>query len=256
MNMQDQEGPRRPQAPPRASFATTRWSIVLRAGRLADSHDTRQALNDLIECYWYPLYAFCRRQGNNDHDAMDLTQGFFTHLLGSEALESVSPEKGRFRSFLLASFKNYMANQRRAASTIRRGGAAIMLSLTAADFQERYDREPVNLETPELLYDRSWVQTLLHRVRVRLAEEYHHAGKSELYALLEPHLTHSGDDAIPRAEIGHRLNLSPAAVSMSIHRMRRTYGELLRQEVAATLDDPGDVEDELRTLMALVSEAR
>jgi RNA polymerase sigma-70 factor (ECF subfamily) len=234
----------------KARFATTQWSLVLRAG--GGDADTRQALTDLFNAYWYPLYAFCRRQGNADHDAMDLTQGFFTHLLSANALESVSPEKGRFRSFLLASFKNFMANQRRAAATLRRGGTVTTHSLSAEDFQTRYASEPADGETPELLFQRSWVEALLKRVRDRLEEDYSRAGKSELFGLLEPHLTERGE-AVPRPEISRRLSLSSAAVAMSIHRMRRRYGELLRQEVASTLDDPADVEDELRALMSVVS---
>lgn len=226
---------------------------MLRAG--ADpSEETRQALTELTYSYWYPLYAFARRQGHGDHDALDLTQGFFVHLLDGNALGTVSPDKGRFRSFLLASFKNFMANQRRAEETIRRGGAVTTFSLTADDFGTRFDREPVHNETPELCFQRSWVEALLLKVRSRLAEDYQQAGKAILFKLLEPHLTQLGD-AVPRAEVARQLNLSSAAVAMSIHRMRRRYGELLRQEVAATVDDPAEVEDELRTLMAIVSHA-
>jgi RNA polymerase sigma-70 factor (ECF subfamily) len=232
-------------------FGTTRWSVVLRAGAAA-SDETRDALNELIESYWYPLYAFSRRCGNSHHDALDLTQGFLAHLLQGEALRSVSPDKGRFRSFLLASFKNFMANQRRAAATLRRGGSVNTISLNDADFRIRYDREPAVNETPELLFERSWVAELLARVRARLADEYQRAGKQELFEFLEPHLA-SCREATPRAEICTRLNLSAAALAMSIHRMRRRYGELVREEVAATVDDPAHVDDELRTLMSLVS---
>jgi len=224
---------------------------VLRAGA-AGSADTRDALNELIESYWYPLYAFSRRCGNSHHDALDLTQGFLAHLLQGEALSSVSPDKGRFRSFLLASFKNFMANQSRAAATLRRGGSVNTISLNDADFRTRYDREPAVNETPELLFERSWVAELLARVRARLGEEYQQAGKQELFEFLEPHLA-GCHEATPRAEICRRLNLSAAALAMSIHRMRRRYGELVREEVAATVDDPAHVDDELRTLMSLVS---
>ena len=232
-------------------FGTTRWSVVLRAGAAA-SDETRDALNELIESYWYPLYAFSRRCGNSHHDALDLTQGFLAHLLQGEALRCVSPDKGRFRSFLLAAFKNFMANQRRAAGTLRRGGGVTTISLTDADFRVRYDREPAHEETPEMLFERSWVEELLAGVRARLADEYRQADKRELFEFLEPHLA-GCREATPRAEICSRLNLSAAALAMSIHRMRRRYGELLRQEVAATLDDPANIEDELRTLMAIVS---
>ena len=182
---------------------------------------------------------------------MDLTQGYFTNLLGDDSLGSVSPEKGRFRSFLLASFTHFIANQRRAANTIRRGGASKTLSLSNADFQARYDREPTSIETPELLFERSWVESLLLSVRTRLAEDYQNAGKSELFMLLEPHLTYR-DDAMPRTEISRKLNLSPGTLAVSLHRMRRQYGDLLREEVAATVNDPADVEDELRALMKIV----
>lgn len=217
-----------------------------------ESDAAQQALAELTAAYWYPLYAYARRQGNGEHDAMDLTQGFFTHLISGHALESVSPEKGRFRSFLLVSFRNFMANQRRAADTARRGGAVTILSLSADDFQARFDREPTHDETPEACYQRNWVESLLAKVREELEDDYRQAGKSTLFELLEPYLTHRGD-ALPRAEISRRTNLSAAAVSMSIHRMRRRYGELLRQHVAATVDDPADIEDEIRTLMTIVS---
>lgn len=236
-----------------AHFHTTHWSVVRHAGE-SGSEQAKKALTELIKIYWYPLYAFSRRQGSNDHDAMDLTQGFFTHLLSGDALGSVSPDKGKFRSFLLASFKNFMANERRTAGAIRRGGLATVLSLSTTDFQTRYDREPVDRETPELLFERKWVEALLQRVRALLAQDYERAGKTELYTLLEPHLAHHGE-ALPRAEISSRLKLSMAAVAMSIHRMRRRYGELLREELAATVDNPADVESELKTLLEIASQA-
>ncbi len=232
-------------------FPTTRWSLVLRAGG-SQSPSDQQALSELIECYWYPLYAFCRRKGNSDHDAMDLTQGFVTHLLSRDRLDSVSSDKGRFRSFLLASFKNYMANEHRAANALRRGGSVAILSLDIEDYGQRYDREPSTDETPESLFERSWVEALLARVRARLASDYEKAGNEQLFALLEPHLTHQSD-ATSRDEIGRQLKLSSAAVAMSLHRMRRRYRELLREEVAATVEEPEEIDDELRTLMAIVS---
>jgi len=238
------------ESPPFKHFETTQWTLVLRAGVEA-ADGGRQALNDLIEAYWYPLYAFCRRQGNMHHDAMDLTQGFFAHFLTNELLAHVSPEKGRFRSFLLASFKNFMANQRRSAETIRRGGDVATLSLTTVDFETHYDREPIDDASPEQVFERRWVESLLARVRVRLAEDYRRAGKDELFRTLEPHLV-GGATSTPRAEVSRTLKLSTAAVAMSIHRMRRRFGELLRQEVAATVDNPADVDDELQHLMAVV----
>lgn len=243
------EANRSPQ--PRAKFATTHWSVILRA-REAPEDEAREALSQLSQTYWYPLYVFARRQGNSEHDAMDLTQGFFVHLLNGRALETVSPEKGLFRSFLLAAFKNFMANQRRASGAERRGGGATILSLDADDAATRYAREPAHDETPEVSYHRNWAEALLTSVRQKLADDYRKAGKSELFALLEPHLTHRAD-AESRVHIGRKFQLSVGAVNMSIHRLRRRFGELLRQEVAATVVDPNDVDDELRWLMSAVS---
>lgn len=232
-------------------FATTHWSVVLRAGGSPDE-ESHQALGELIETYWYPLYAFARQRGNSHHDALDLTQGFFAHMLKGPALQSVSPEYGRFRTFLLASFKNYMANEHRASETLRRGGGVKFVSLNLPDFESRFAREPIDAETPELVFERRWVESLLTCVRARLKQEYQRAEKAELFELLEPHLNF-GENSIPRGEIGQRLNLSLAAVAMSLHRMRRRFGELLRSEVAATVDNPAEIDDEVRTLMDIVS---
>lgn len=232
-----------------ARFPTTRWSVVLRAG-VSPTADSQQALHELFQTYWYPLYAFSRRSGNSHHDALDLTQGFFTHLLSGECLSTVSPDYGRFRSFLIAAFKNFMSNAHRASTAIRRGGNVRIVPLSEADFASHYENEPYSDETPELLFERSCVEALLSRVRQRLADEYARARKKQLFKLLEPHLTRRGE-GVSQAQIGQELHLSPAAVAMSIHRMRRRFGELLREEVAATLNDPIEVEDELSSMMAV-----
>lgn len=236
----------------RAKFQTTRWSLVLRAG--LDSSDGQQAWNDLIERYWYPLYAFSRQQGSNSHDAQDLTQGFFAHLLDRQALESVFANKGRFRTFLLAAFKNYIVNQYRADHAAKRGGSVTIHSLDHTDLAARFAQEKTTAETPEQAFDRRWVEALLDHVRERLRNEYATALKLPLFEQLHAHLTNDLQ-ALPYAEIGRKLSISPAAVAMSIHRMRRRYGELLYEEVAATVDDPRDVEDELRNLMSIVSQS-
>ncbi len=231
-------------------FNTTRWSVVLQAG-FSESDQQRQAWNALAQTYWYPLYLYCRRQGSCDHDAQDLTQGFFAHLLDKMALKTVSPEKGRFRSFLLAAFRNYMANVHRAASTLQRGGDHLISTLKPADLQSKYALESNREETPEQAYERSWVLSLLNRVRVRLGEDYQRAGRSKIFEVLQPFL--GVDQETPSREQAARLlNLSQAAVNMSIHRMRRRYGELLTEEVAGTVENASDVQDELRELMAIV----
>lgn len=235
----------------RSRFLTTNWSVVLRAGG-PNSDEARDSLGKLAETYWYPLYAFARRNGQNDHDAMDLTQGFFEHLLRNQALDSLSPVKGRFRAFLLTSFKNFAANVRRAAQSVRRGGSVSTISLGNVDFEARYNREQLAGESPDRIFERSWVASLLKRVHMQLQSDYQRAGKTELFELLEPHLMHR-DEALSRADICRRTNLSAAAVAMSLHRMRRRYGELLREEIAATLDNPAEIDDELRALMAIIS---
>lgn len=231
-------------------FVTTHWSVVLRAGK-PDSDDARNALDELIRTYWYPLYAYARHIGRDHHDAMDLTQGFFAHLLGGDVLGLVSPTYGHFRSFLLVSFKNFNANDHRARATVRRGGRVNVVSMTAPDFATRYETEPVDDVTPDMLFERQWVQTLLDCAHSRLAQEYERADKTEIFRLLEPHLTFS-DHPVSRSDVGRQLNLSPAAVAMSIYRMRRRYGELLRAEVAATIDETANIEEEVRSLMRIV----
>ncbi len=231
-------------------FNTTQWSVVLRACQSAPELE-RNAWNQLIQTYWFPLYAFCRRQQKSHQDAQDLTQSFFTHLMSAASLDTVSPTKGRFRSFLLASFRNYIANQIRFASTIQRGGKQTIFSLQADDLEDKFSRSCRWDESPERSFDRNWVEALLKRTLERLADDYRKADRHELFQLLEPHLS-SDSNALSRIEIGKRLSMSQPAIAMSIHRMRRRYGEILLNEVSRTVDNPADVEDELRRLMAIV----
>ncbi len=231
-------------------FQTTRWSLVLLAGQ-SGSIEGRDALGELIESYWYPLYAYSRRSGCNEHDASDLTQGFFAALLQERKLLVATATRGRFRSFLLSSFKNFSANRKRDAKALKRGGGVIVHSLQFQDSENRYAHEPFTDETAEQLYERSWVNSLLSRVEVRLGEDYHHAGRDEIFRLLHPHLMNRSD-ALPREKIGIELNLSSAAIAMSLHRMRQRYAELVREEVAATVESPDEIDDELRHLMTVV----
>lgn len=231
-------------------FNTTQWSVVLRACQSSPELE-RDAWNELIETYWFPLYAFCRRQQKSHQDAQDLTQSFFTHLMSAASLGTVSPTKGRFRSFLLASFRNYIANQIRFASTIQRGGKQTIFSLQADDLEAKFSRGCRLDETPERAFDRNWVEALLQRTRERLADDYQKANRQELFQLLEPHLM-CDENALSRLEIGKQLNMSQPAIAMSIHRMRRRYGEILLNEVSRTVEDPADAEDELRRLISIV----
>lgn len=238
------------EAPENKRFNTTQWSVVLRACQSGPELE-RISWNELIETYWFPLYAFCRRQKKSHQDAQDLTQSFFTHLMTAASLDTVSPMKGRFRSFLLASFRNFIANQIRSASTIQRGGKHQFFSLSANDVEARFSRGCKWDETPERAFDRNWVESLLQRTKDRLLDDYRNAGRQKLFELLEPHLM-SDENALSRLEIGKQLNMSQPAIAMSIHRMRRRYGDILLNEVSRTVEDPANVEDELRRLMAIV----
>jgi RNA polymerase sigma factor (sigma-70 family) len=237
-------------SPENKRFNTTQWSVVLRACQSEEELE-RRSWNELIETYWFPLYAYCRRQGKSHQDSQDLTQSFFTHLMTAASLDTVSPMKGRFRSFLLASFRNFISNQIRAATTIQRGGKHQFFSLSADDVEAKFSRVCKDDETPERAYDRNWVEALLQRTRSCLAEDYRKANKQELFELLEPHLM-CDDSALSRIEIGDRLKMSQPAIAMSIHRMRRRFGDILLSEVSRTVDDPFEAEDELRRLMAIV----
>ncbi|MFO1065861.1 MAG: hypothetical protein U0892_18515 [Pirellulales bacterium] len=186
---------------------------------------------------------------------MDHTQGFFAHILTNQFLTTVDPNKGRFRSFLLVSFKNYMANQRRSEDTAKRGGRHSVFSLSTSDLEDFRSLEPADTETPEAIYERAWALALLRRVRARLAQECVQSDKEQLFQLLEPHLVES-PQALSHAEIGHQLGLSTAAVTMTLYRLRRRYGEILREEVADTVRDTNEVDSELRELIQILGSTR
>jgi DNA-directed RNA polymerase specialized sigma24 family protein len=232
-------------------FGTTRWSLILLASD-SGSNEGSEALGELIQTYWYPLYAYSRRRGNDEHDACDVTQGFFAALLEEKKWAVASRTRGRFRSFLLASFKNYLANWKRDAKALKRGGGIKIHPLEIEGSEHRFKHEPFTDETAEQLYERCWVDSLLSRVDTRLREDYQRAGRDELFRMLHPHLMNRSD-ALPRETIGSELKLSPAAIAMSLHRMRQRYAELARDEVAVTVESPDDIDDEIRHLMAIVS---
>ena len=234
-------------------FQTTHWSEIFRARDMGNDEGSA-AWNKIAQSYWYPLYAFCRRRGASEQDAQDLTQGFFAHLMSGSKFDTVSPEKGRFRTFLLTSFKNYQLNQQRAASRIIRGGEKKFLTLDQANAEGRYLQAISTGESPERAFERDWAEALLASVTQRLANDYELAGKKELFSIIQSQLI-PGADSISRVEIGQKLNLSPAAVGMSIHRLRGRYREILLEEIAATVGNSDDVEDELRNLMAVLRKA-
>ena len=240
--------PTEDQQPPRDYFATTHWSVV----QLAARHDTtraQQALSKLCETYWYPLYACVRRQGHKPEDAQDLTQEFFARLLAKDFLASVNPGKGKFRSFLLASLKHFLANEWDRARAAKRGGGRAALSLDAADAETRYRLEPIDELSADRIFDRRWAMTLLERVVQQLQGEFERDGKAALFEQLKIVLI-MGKGAVSYGTVASNLGTSEGAVKVAAHRMRQRYRELLRGEVAQTVSSAADVDEELRNLFA------
>jgi RNA polymerase sigma-70 factor (ECF subfamily) len=236
-------------ARPRNYFATTHWSVVLNAGR-SETTRGRDALAALCETYWYPLYAYVRRQGHSPHDAEDLTQGFFACLLESESLAGVSPDKGRFRTFLLVALKRFLANEWHRANSQKRGGGSFHVPLQGHTAETRYIAEPIQELTAEKLYERRWALTLLDRVLDRLGQEFHNAAKSELFEKLKPYLM-GEKGAIPYAQAALASGLSEGAFKVAVHRLRRRFRELFREEVAHTVAKPEEIDQEIRHLLAV-----
>ncbi len=220
--------------PPR--FATTHWSLVVAAGQ-GDSPDAKAALATLCQIYWYPLYAYVRRHGHNPHEAQDLTQEFFARLLEKDYLHDADRERGKFRSFLLTAFKHFLSKERDRANALKRGGGRPTLSLDLPAGEQRYRREPADQSTPETIYERRWALTLLDQVITRLREEFVAAGKGPLFERLKVFLTGERGPE-PYARLAVELDLTEGALKVAIHRMRRRYRELLRAEIAQTVDTP------------------
>ena len=234
-----------------ATFKTTHWSVVLDA-RDGKGANASSAMETLCRAYWFPLYAFVRRQGYSPVDAEDLTQGFFTRLLEKDYLATVGREKGRFRSFLLATIKHFMADERDKALALKRGGGQSFVPLDFHQAEDRYRQELSDDFTPEKLYERRWVLTLMSVVFERLEKNYDDAGKHELYQVIQEFL--GGDpDSANYAAAAHRLDMSEGAVRVAVHRMRRRYGELFREEVAKTISNESEIEDEIRHIQNVLS---
>lgn len=237
--------------PEEHAFHTTRWSRVLLAGGPQEADEAQAALASLCRDYWYPLYAFARRRGLDVHDAEDATQGFLLHLLEAGTLMRAKEERGRFRSFLLGAMQKYLANEHRRKTAGKRGGGVATLSFDAMEAEERYRHEPRDPLTPEAQFERSWALALIDKVFRQLAGDYEEAGKRDLFEALRPYL--AGEAARPGYEVIARdLGMSTAAVGTAIFRMRRRYGEHLREEIAGTVSSPAEVEEEIAQLMRAV----
>jgi RNA polymerase sigma factor (sigma-70 family) len=242
--------PRRCPLSPRAEFATTHWSVVMAAGDRANPAAT-EALERLCRTYWYPLYAYVRRRGYEAADAEDFTQEFFARLLAGDYLARANPEKGRFRAFLLSGIKYLLSDERDKARSLKRGGAAPRISFDQADAEQRYRLEPLDTLTPERAFEKTWVATLLDGAGRRLRGEYLAAGKGELYERLNGFcLQGSGQPSY--AEEAARLHITESAVKSAIWRLRQRHQEIVREEVAQTLDDAEDMDDEIRYLLQVI----
>jgi RNA polymerase sigma factor (sigma-70 family) len=235
-----------------ADFAPTRWTLVLAAGRKG-TPESAAALETLCATYWYPLYAYARRHGATPEDAQDSTQGFFARLLEKEYVNAADRERGRFRAFLLTAFKRFLGKEREEKRAKKRGGGRTPLPLDVETAEGRYSREPSHDETPERIFERNWALTVIARALAALRERYAAEGKERVFDGLKDFLTGRSDEA-GYAEAGKPLGLNEGAVKTAVHRLRRRFRELLREEVAQTVCAPVDVEDELNLLRAALED--
>jgi RNA polymerase sigma factor (sigma-70 family) len=231
-------------------FATTQWSQVLRAGR-GTSPASREALARLCEAYWYPLYAYVRREGYDAQEAENLTQEFFARLLEKNYLRLADPSRGRFRSFMLASLRHFLSNERDRERAVKRGGRVTIVSFEIETAEGRYSLEPRDPETPERVFERRWALTLLERTLLRLREEFQAVGKQKLFARLEGYLT-GDEETLPYADLAADLGMTEGAIKVTVHRLRRRFGALLREEIGETVADPEEVDDEIRELFRVL----
>ncbi len=238
-----------PEQSPR--FATTRWTMVL-AARGADDPSGRKAMEALCRAYWYPLYAYVRRSGYSSEDARDLTQAFFERLLEKNFLRLVTPEKGHFRSFLMMAMKRFLVGEWRKGRAAKRGGGAVPLVIQGGEAEERYAAEPLDTESPEILFDRRWALTLLERALGRLRLAYESTGRVEVYEKLKEFLTGDSGEAT-LAERAREAGMSESAARVAVHRMRKRFRAAFREELAETVTEER-FEQELEHLLKILSE--
>jgi len=231
------------------AFTTTHWSVVLEAQ--GESPAAQEALEKLCRTYWRPIFAFLRRQGHSLEEAEDITQGFFAQLLERRKFSALRKEKGRLRSFLLGALKYFVADEQRRAMAIKRGSGLRPIPLEEFRAGERIDMEPSDPMTAEMIYERRWALTVLERVLSRLRDEYRAAGNAALFDSLKA-LLPDEPGAPSQAEIGARMGMTENAIRQAFYRFRQRYQSLLREEIANTVATPGDIEDELRHLIAVL----
>ena len=239
------------EPPGKAVFATTHWSVVLGA---ADSSapSAHEALENLCRTYWYPLYAYVRRQGHSPEDAQDLTQAFFARFIEKKSFRLASRERGRFRTFLLTSLKNFLINEWDRARAAKRGGGTTHLPLDRIAAENLYGREPSHDVTAEKIYERTWAMAVLDQVRARLQAEYAAEGKADRFAQLESFLPGEKSE-MSYAEAARLLGAAEGTVKSDVHRLKKRYRELLRAEIANTVSTAAEINDELRHLIDVMS---
>jgi RNA polymerase sigma factor (sigma-70 family) len=231
------------------TFRTTHWSLVLRIADHRPEEATR-ALEELCRTYWYPLYAFARRKDYTHEQAQDLTQGFFAKLLEKKQLSLADPGRGRFRTFLLRSFENFLHSEYRDANVQKRGGGRQIISWDEEEAAERYSSQVADGASPALVFERQWAAVLLESVLVNLRREFSQSGKTELFDHLELHLW--GDDtSTPYPQIAEALNMTTVSVRVTVHRLRRRFHDLLREQIANTVENLDEIEDEVGYLRRL-----
>jgi RNA polymerase sigma-70 factor (ECF subfamily) len=231
-------------------FALTRWSLVLAAKTSPDPSRATRAMGELCQIYWQPLYSYLRRRGHAAPAAEDLTQEFFARLLANPPFSRVNQENGRFRSFLLASIKHFLANEWDRDQTQKRGGGKVIISFDALTPEARQAIEPAGDLPPDKAFERQWALTVLEQVLARLRQEFVQSGKEPLFATLKPFLT--GNAETYAAAAAH-CGMSESALKVAVHRLRQRYRKLLREEIAETVDSPEEVEAEIRALFAALS---
>jgi RNA polymerase sigma factor (sigma-70 family) len=239
-----------PQDAGSSHFRTTHWSLVLAAGRTSTA-EARGAIAQLCELYWYPLYAYVRRRGYDPDQAADLTQGFFARLLEARIVRGADPQRGRFRSYLLGALKHFLSHEWSHAHAQKRGGRREVIRLEFEDAESRYRLEPAHRMTPEKLFERQWALNVLELALKDLGEQSARAGKQRHFARLKGFL--AGGTSAAYAEAGQELGLREGAVRVLVHRLRRTYRELVREQIRITVDSPEQVEDEVRHLFESIS---
>jgi RNA polymerase sigma factor (sigma-70 family) len=237
--------------PREPSFETTHWSLILTAGS-QESPNARRALTTLCETYWYPLYAYVRRQGYRAEDAQDLTQGFFARFLEKHDVRAARRTRGRFRSFLLASMKHFLLKEMAHSRRLKRGGGHALQPLDVDDAEGRYLREPPDSDTPETIFDRDWARAVLRRVLARLRREWIDRGKSVEFDHLKVYLIGESREGGYRS-VGRTLGLSEGAVKVTVHRLRRRYRYLLCEEIAATVLTENALKHEIQYLFRALS---